>query len=137
MTAPLPTISPGEKILGVGVDLVDIPRIQRAAERHGEAFLQRVFTPAERAYCENLGSPWASLAARWAAKEAVSKAFGTGIGPELSLNSVSVENDARGAPSIVLDTKGKKLLRARGGKRIHISLTHTATLAQAFAVITG
>lgn len=83
----------------------------------------------------SLGAPWPSLAARFAAKEAVSKAFGTGIGAELELSSIGVVTDERGAPSIVLDEKGEKLLRERGGSRVLISLTHTASLAQAFAVI--
>ena len=64
MNAPLPAIASGEKIIGIGIDLVDIPRIQRAAERNGEAFFQRIFTPAERAYCEQMGAPWASFAAQ-------------------------------------------------------------------------
>ncbi|MDR2845150.1 MAG: holo-ACP synthase [Puniceicoccales bacterium] len=122
-------------VLGVGVDLVEIARIQRAVERHGTAFLERVFTQAERDYCTALAVPWASLAARFAAKEAVSKAFGTGFGAELGLTSIGVVSDACGAPSVVLDARGEKLLRERGGSRIHISLTHTQTLAQAFAVL--
>ncbi|MDR2862322.1 MAG: holo-ACP synthase [Puniceicoccales bacterium] len=124
-------------VLGVGVDLVEIARIRRAVERHGDAFLERVFTPEERAHCMALGNPWPSLAARWAAKEAVSKAFGTGIGAELDLTSVGVVTAETGAPSIVLDAKGAALLHSRGASRIFISLTHTASLAQAFAVITG
>ncbi len=123
-------------ILGLGTDLVEIERLKKAIERHGDAFLQKVFTPAEIDHCSKLASPWASYAARFAAKEAVSKAFGTGIGPELDLTSIGVVNDERGAPAIAPDAKCEKLLRERGGKRILISLTHTGTLAQATALIT-
>ncbi|MDR3229741.1 MAG: holo-ACP synthase [Puniceicoccales bacterium] len=122
-------------ILGIGVDIVDVARIRRIHERHGDAFLKRVFTPAECAYCMSLAVPWPSLAARFAAKEAVSKAFGTGIGAEFSLQSVGVVNGARGAPLAELDEKGTALLASRGGSRVLVSLSHTATLAQAFAVI--
>jgi len=122
-------------VLGVGVDLVEIARVRAACERHGDAFLERVFTAAERAYCLALAKPWASLAARWAAKEAVAKAFGTGLGGELNFTSIGVECDARGAPHVVLDEKGTALLAAAGGGSVLVSLTHTDALAQAFAVI--
>lgn len=123
-------------ILGIGTDLVEIDRIERALGRHGERFRDKVFTPAEKAYCESMRAPAKYYAARFAAKEAVSKAFGTGIGEELDWVSIGVEHNPQGAPQIVLDEKGRKFLAQRGGTRIHISLTHTETHAQAFAIIT-
>lgn len=122
-------------VVGIGVDLVEIRRIRDMGARHGGRFLEKVFTAAERESLSGRADPWPGYAARFAAKEAVSKAFGTGIGAELDLTGVSVATDAAGAPHIELDAKGAALLRARGGSRILISLTHTADLAQAFAVI--
>lgn len=125
----------GGAVLGVGVDLVDIARIRSLGERHGERFLEKVFTDTERADMASRADPWPGYAARFAAKEAVSKAFGTGIGAEIDFRGIGVVTDDRGAPHIVLDARGESLLRSRGASRIHISLTHTATLAQAFAVL--
>ena len=122
-------------VRGIGTDIVECARVRGLVERHGDAFLQRVFTKEERDYCMALAKPWPSLAARFAAKEAVSKAFGTGIGAELDWTSIGVSRDANGAPSVVLDAKGSALLKARGGQRVHLSLSHVETLAIAFAVI--
>lgn len=122
-------------VLGIGVDLVDIARIRAMGERHAGRFLEKVFSTAEREAMSRRADPWPGYAARFAAKEAVSKAFGTGIGAELDWTSVSIASDEAGAPSVRLDEKGETLLRAKGGSRILISLTHTATLAQAFAMI--
>jgi holo-[acyl-carrier protein] synthase len=135
MSANAPDLGNIAAIRGVGTDIVECARIRGLAERHGDAFLNRVFTKEERDYCMALARPWPSLAARFAAKEAVSKAFGTGIGAELDWTSIGVTRDANGAPGVVLDAKGAALLRTRGGHRIHLSLTHTEALALAFAVI--
>lgn len=124
----------GGNVIGVGTDLCPVARIASARERHGHAFLDKVFTPAEQTICLGRGDPDASFAARWAAKEAVSKALGTGIGAELGLTSVEVTEDTLGAPRIQLDAKGEALLRKRGGTRILISLSHDAGLAIAYAV---
>lgn len=125
----------GGSVLGLGIDLTEVERIRAAHERHGERFLQKVYTQAELDYCLPLPDPYPALAARFAAKEAVSKAFGTGIGEQLSLHSASVVKDALGAPHIVLDAQGQALLQAQGGTSVLISLTHTRTLAQAIAAI--
>ncbi len=125
----------GGNVLGVGVDLTEVDRIRSAHVKHGAAFLDKVFTPAEQQLCLSKADPYPSLAARFAAKEAASKAFGTGLGAELSLTSVSVLNGAAGEPVVVLDDKAKALLAAQGASRLLISLTHTDALAQAFAVL--
>lgn len=125
----------GGNVLGVGVDLTEVSRIRAAHQRHGAAFLDRVFTPAEQALCLAKADPYPSLAARFAAKEAASKAFGTGIGEELALTSVGVLSGPEGAPLVELDAKARALLAARGASRLLLSLTHTDTLAQAFAVL--
>jgi holo-[acyl-carrier protein] synthase len=137
MNSPAPPVPPPQAaaVLGVGIDLVETARVRRLLARHGDSFLRRVFTPEERAYCMARAEPWVSLAARFAAKEAVAKAFGTGIGGELDWTSIGIVNDARGAPSVVLDAKGAALLRARGAAIVRISLTHTRAHAQAFALL--
>lgn len=130
-------IPPRGEVIGVGADLVDIARIRDIGSRHGDRFLEKVFTAGERAAMAGRADPWPGYAARFAAKEAVSKAFGTGIGEEIGFPDIGVVTDDRGAPHIVLSAKGETLLRSRNAKGIHISLTHTATLAQAYAVIVG
>lgn len=122
-------------VLGIGVDLVDIARIKDMHERHAERCLDRIFTKAEQDYCLAMRNPYPSLAARFAAKEAVAKAFGTGIGAEFGLHSVSVAKSGGGAPIAVLDEQGQALLRKVNGTEVLLSLSHTATQAMAFAVI--
>ena len=123
------------KALGVGIDLVEVGRIAEMLERHGERFLNRVYTEKEREYCMGKKYPHQHLAARFAAKEAVSKCFGTGIGSELSWQSISVINGSDGAPRICFDEKGAKLLSQKGGENILISLTHAESMAAALAVL--
>jgi holo-[acyl-carrier protein] synthase len=125
----------GGNVLGVGVDLTEVDRIRSAHRKHGVAFLDKVFTPAEQKLCLAKPDPYPSLAARFAAKEAASKAFGTGIGAELSLTSIGVLSGPAGEPVVELDDKARALLAARAGSRLLISLTHTDTLAQAFVVL--
>jgi holo-[acyl-carrier protein] synthase len=125
----------GGNVLGVGVDLTEVDRIRSAHRKHGVAFLDKVFTPAEQKLCLAKPDPYPSLAARFAAKEAASKAFGTGIGAELSLTSIGVLSGPAGEPVVELDDKARALLAVRAGSRLLISLTHTDTLAQAFVVL--
>ncbi len=125
----------GGNVVGVGVDLTEVSRIREAHRRHGAAFLDKVFTPEEQALCLAKPDPYPSLAARFAAKEAVSKAFGTGFGAELSLKGVSVLTDEQGAPVPRLDAAAEALLTRKGATRVLVSLTHTDTLAEAFAVL--
>ena len=125
----------GGNVIGVGVDLTEVARIRSAYARHGAHFLAKVFTPAEQALCLAKADPLPSLAARFAAKEAVSKAFGTGFGAELSLTSVGVLHGPEGEPGVELDDRARAWLAKRGASRILVSLTHTDELAQAFAVL--
>ena len=124
-------------ILGIGVDLVEVARIEQSIARHGEAFLHRVFTADEIAYCAKMKSPAPHYAARFAAKEAVSKAFGTGIGAQLGWRDIEVRRDESGKPSIVLHGGGADFAKARGARTIHLSLSHTAACAVAQVVIEG
>ena len=122
-------------ILGIGVDIVEVARIEQAIARHGDRFLQRVFIGDEIAYCAKMKSPAPNFAARFAAKEAVSKAFGTGIGAQLGWHEIEVRRKESGEPFIVLHGSGADFARLRGAEKIHLSLSHTAAYAVAQVVI--
>lgn len=125
----------GGIVIGVGTDIIECSRIAKVLERQGERFLERVFTEAERAYCLQMRNPVPHLAARFAAKEAVSKAFTTGIGEHLGWKSVEVCKGSREEPYIALDDKGEALLRQVGATRILITLAHTDGYGQAVALL--
>jgi holo-[acyl-carrier protein] synthase len=125
----------GGFVVGLGADIVEVARIQGVLERQGERFLSRVFTEEERAYCSGMKYPHKHYAARFAAKEAVSKAFTTGIGAELGWKSVSIHHGSRHEPLVRLDERGESLLRRIGGTRVVISLSHTDKDALAVAAI--
>lgn len=124
-------------ILGVGVDIVEVERIDQSIARHGEHFLNRIFTQNEIAYCAKMRAPGPHYAARFAAKEAVSKAFGTGIGAQLSFLEIEVCHGESGAPLIVLHGPAAEFAEERGVRKIHVSLSHTAKSAVAQVVIEG
>ncbi|MDQ8183081.1 holo-ACP synthase [Pelagicoccus sp. SDUM812005] len=124
-------------VLGIGVDIVSVSRIRGLIERQGDRFLNRVYTPVELEYCSRFKDPSERYAARFAAKEAVAKAFTTGIGEHLSWTSIGVVSGGRGQPEIELDELGQALLRQVGGKHVAISLSHTEDTAIAFASIIG
>ncbi|WP_221029680.1 holo-ACP synthase [Actomonas aquatica] len=128
-------LPPGGILLGLGCDLIEVERIRGVLERQGERFLNRVFTAEERAYCDSLKHPQKHYAARFAAKEAVSKCFTTGIGAELGWQSISVYHGERHEPRIRLDAKGEALLQQVGGSHVLVSLSHTETSAMAVAAI--
>ena len=124
-------------ILGIGIDIIEIGRIRDSHERLGDRFIERILLPAEIDYCLNHKDPAPSLAARFAAKEAISKAFGTGISAELGWLDMEVARRDTGAPYVILHGKGKELLEARGGSNVHLSLSHTAHQATAMAILEG
>ena len=125
------SLPPGGVLIGLGCDLVEVQRIRDVLERHGDHFLDRVFTAEERAYCMSMAQPHKHLAARWAAKEAISKTFTTGIGAELGWKSMSIYHGERAEPRVRLDAKAAALLAQVGGTHIHVSLSHTETTAMA------
>ena len=125
----------GGFVIGLGIDLVEVGRIQGVLDRQGERFLRRVFTEEERAYCLGMKYPHKHLAARFAAKEAVSKAFTTGIGAELGWKSASIYHGERNEPLVRLDEKGTALLRKIGGTRVFVFFSHTDSSALAVAAI--
>lgn len=124
-------------ILGTGIDLVENARIAASIEKLGEPFLRRIFTAGEIEYCQKMRNPAPHFAARFAAKEAVSKAFGSGIGEQLSWLDMEVTRDALGAPSVLLHGGGKALATTRGVQRIFLSLSHTEHYAVASATLVG
>jgi holo-[acyl-carrier protein] synthase len=122
------------RIFGIGIDVVEVSRIASSIERHGEPFLARIFTPAERDYCESRKHAAMHYAARFAAKEAASKALGTGIGANASLHDLEVVNDANGAPKLRLGGAAEAFAKRHGITGIQISLSHTREYAAANAV---
>lgn len=128
-------LPPGGIVLGVGIDLVENARIKQVLDRHQDRFVDRVFTEAERAYCFGMKNPLPHLAARFAAKEAVSKAFSTGIGAELGWRSIEIVKGSRDEPLVKLDEQGKLLLAQVGGDAVLVSLSHTENYAQAIGLI--
>lgn len=120
-------------VLRTGVDIIEVARIRRAAERHGDRFYRRFFTEAERALYKNR---YPSLAARIAAKEAVAKALGTGIG-DCRWVEIEIVTDERGRPDIVLHGDAARLAAEIGLTEWSVSLSHTTEQAIAFVVATG
>ena len=124
-------------IVGIGVDLVRIARIQALAERWQDRFLDRIYTDAERRACLERASPYASLAGRFAAKEAVLKALGTGWSEGLSWRDIQILNDGRGRPVVSVQGKADVLVRSAGVTQIHVSLSHDSDYAIAQAILTA
>jgi holo-[acyl-carrier protein] synthase len=124
-------------IVGIGTDLVDIPRIAAFADRWGDGGLRRIFSEAELAYCLALSDPAPSLAARFAAKEAFFKAVGTGFGVGGDWREVEVLRDPRGAPSLRIRGRAEKGARDAGVRSMHLSLSHTDETAGAVVVLEG
>jgi holo-[acyl-carrier protein] synthase len=124
-------------IIGVGVDIVAVARIQKMLDRERDAFLARAFTAAERDYCLERGRPAESLAARFAAKEAVMKVLGTGWAEGVGFLQVEVTRDEKGNPGLELSGEAAAVAKKLGIGRMHLSLSHTSDHAVALAVAEG
>lgn len=122
------------KIVAHGIDLVDCPRIEQMIERHGERFINRVFTEAEQAYAASNRNGVEKLAGRFAAKEAILKLMGTGWRGKIAWTDIEVKNDNAGRPEVTLAGEVKKIAEDLGIEHISISITHTANFAIASAV---
>jgi holo-[acyl-carrier protein] synthase len=128
-------------ILGIGSDLVDVGRIEKVIERHGERFLARIFTPTERARAERRANPAATYAKRFAAKEACAKALGTGLRNGVFWRDMGVVNLPSGRPTLKLS--GGALARLKAitpdgyEARIDLTITDEGPMAQAFVVISA
>jgi holo-[acyl-carrier protein] synthase len=122
-------------ILGAGVDIIEVTRIRGSYEKFGERFINRVLRPDEIRYCLSHRDPAPFLAARFAAKEAISKAFGTGIGRHLGWQDLEVARKESGEPYVILHDQGLVLLAERGANRVHLTLSHTSQHAVAVAIL--
>lgn len=119
-------------IRGIGTDIVDIERIQTVLERQGERFVQRILTPAERAEYQRRGEPVAFLANRFAGKEAVAKALGTGIADGVTFQQIEILPGERGAPVVQLTERAAQLAQT---DQVLLSLTDERRSAVAFALL--
>lgn len=126
-----------ERILGLGMDLVEIDRIEESITRFQDKFLQKIFHPAEVAYARTQARPATHLAARFAAKEAAAKAFGTGIGADLPWLGLEIGRHASGEPFLRFHHEGADLARSRGITRALVTLTHTRTHSAATVALLG
>ena len=122
-------------IIAIGIDLVEVSRLEEVFARRGDRFRARVFTEGEIGYCEALGSKFASYAARFAAKEAVMKALGTGWSEGVGWKDIEVVSQPGIAPAITLHKRALDRMREIGATRVHVSLTHSGNLAVAQVVL--
>jgi holo-[acyl-carrier protein] synthase len=118
-------------IIGLGVDLAEVPRIKAAIERRGQVFLRRIFTPKEIEYCERFKNKFERYAGRFAAKEAAMKALGTGWRHGIRWVDLEVVRERSGRPTISLAGEAAKIAGQLGVRRISLSITHTEAEALA------
>lgn len=124
-------------ILGTGTDIVEVLRIARMIERHGELFIGRVYTPDEIEYCASRKAATQHYAGRWAAKEAVLKALGTGWVRGIGWRDVEVRNTPAGLPTVRLYGGARDMQEHLGIERLHLSISHCRAYATAYAVAEG
>jgi holo-[acyl-carrier protein] synthase len=124
-------------ILGIGIDVIEVGRIESSYSKFGERFLDRILLSGEIQYCLSHRAPGPFLAVRFAAKEAISKAFGTGIGARLGWQDMEVARHASGEPYVILHGKGLELMAERRATQLRISLSHTQSYAAAVAILEG
>ena len=119
------------------MDLVEIDRIEDSVKKFGDRFLKRIFHPAEVAYAQTQARPATHLAARFAAKEAASKAFGTGIGKVLPWLGMEIGRHSSGEPFLRFHAAGSELAKTRGITRAMVTLSHTRTHSAATVALLG
>ena len=122
-------------IVGTGVDLAEVPRIQASIERFGEKFIHRIYTPREIAYVERKANKFERYAARFAAKEAGMKAIGTGWRRGVTWQDFEVANLPTGKPTLLLHGVAAKFAQRLGVKNVSLSLTHTRELGMAHVIL--
>ena len=131
----LPEIPSGCNVVGIGIDQIEVDRIQKSIDQHGSHFLCRIFTEEEQNYCCGMANPAQHYAARFAAKEAISKAFGCGIGKEFGWLDSAVTHGLEGQPIMNFSGRGTKLLQERGAKKALVSLTHLNSIASSVVLL--
>ena len=124
-------------IKGLGIDIVETARIRQVIERHGEQFLNRVYTPAEQAVGKIRASAQHFYAGRWAAKEAAAKALGCGIGENCAFTDIEILNDDRGRPVMTFSGNAAELANELGVTDIKLSISHENSYAVATVVLCG
>ena len=122
-------------IVGTGVDLAEVDRIQRSIERYGEKFIRRIYTPGEIAYVERKANKFERYAARFAAKEAGMKAIGTGWRHGVTWQDFEVANLRTGKPTLLLHGVAARYAERLGVKNVALSITHTAALGMAHVIL--
>jgi holo-[acyl-carrier protein] synthase len=122
-------------IIAIGTDIVEIARIAKVLERQAERFAERILCPSELDQYASRGHPVAFVATRFAAKEAIAKALGSGIGHGVSFQDMQVSNDEKGAPHVQLSGGAAEVMHSRGGRRILLSLADERDYAIAYAML--
>ncbi len=122
-------------IFGIGTDIVEVDRISEFSNKLGEKFLNRILLPTEQKYCLNYTDPAPYIAGRFAAKEAIAKAFGFGIGEKIGWHDMEIVREESGKPNVQLHGKAQLLMDKIGSKKIQITLSHTNKHATATAII--
>lgn len=122
-------------LVGIGIDVVEVSRIKSSLDEFGERFLTRIFTESEQEYCLKQKRPELHFAARFAAKEAIAKAFGTGIGKEVGWLDMEIVRKPSGEPEVKLSGDALKHSESKGIQQVMVSLTHAKHYAAANAVI--
>lgn len=123
------------KIIGIGTDIIEIDRIKKAG-KNNPGFLDRILTEEEKTYCFAKGSRYQSVAGRFAAKEAIAKALGTGFAA-CSFLDIEILNNKQGKPEVKLINNALNVYQKIGGKEIELSITHCKNMALAFVIIQG
>ena len=121
-------------IVGTGIDIVECLRIAQMIERHGEIFITRVYTDHEIEYCSARKAATQHYAGRWAAKEAVLKALGTGWRRGISWRDIEIRNDKNGAPTVKLRGGARDVMTAAQIARMHVTISHCRSFAVAYVV---
>jgi len=124
-------------ILGIGTDIVECPRIGQMIQRHQDLFITRVFTPAEIEYCSARKAATQHYAGRWAAKEAVLKALGTGWRRGISWRDIEICSNRQGAPICILHGGAREVQERAGIERMHVTISHSRYYAVAYAIAEG
>ena len=124
-------------IIGIGTDITECLRIARMIERHGELFIHRVYTPDEIAYCQNRKQSTQHFTGRWAAKEAILKAIGTGWRRGISWRDMEIVNDPSGKPRVAVRGGVQDVVEKLGIEEIQVSISHCHTHATAVAIAVG
>ena len=122
-------------MIAIGTDILRITRVEEVVARLGDRFVARILTPAEQEEYRTSGQPQRLLAKRFAAKEAVAKALGTGIGRGVSWQDITIGHDSHGAPRVILSGGALEAASSRGGARVELSLADETEYVVAFAVL--